>query len=53
MTDQQMDLDDHDEEDVAAALERETQDGPGFENESELPKSDFAGFATDDVEVEK
>lgn len=41
----------HDDEDVPAALERETQDGSGFEDESELPDEDFAGFATDDVEV--
>lgn len=46
------DLEDHDEEDVAAALERETQDGPGFDDESELPPSDWDGFATEDVEVE-
>lgn len=40
----------NDEEDVPAALERETQDGSGFESEDELPESDFVGFATDDVE---
>ena len=41
-------------EDVPAALERETQDGSGLENdESELPESDFAGYATDDVEDDK
>lgn len=26
---------------VAACLERETQDGPGFESEDELPPSDI------------
>lgn len=42
----------NDDEDVPAALERETQDGSGLENddESSLPESDFAGYATDDVE---
>ena len=44
----------NDDEDVPAALERETQDGSGLENdESELPESDFAGYATDDVEGDK
>ena len=43
----------NDEEDVPAALERETHDGPGFESEDELPESDFAGFATDDVEEDE
>ena len=44
----------NDDEDVPAALERETQDGSGLENdESELPESDFAGYATDDVEDDK
>lgn len=41
----------HDEEDVDAALGRETEDGPGFGDESQLPDEDFDGFATDDVEV--
>lgn len=41
----------NDEEDVPAALERETEDGSGFEDESELPESDFDGYAEDDVEV--
>lgn len=36
---------DHYDEDVKAALERETQDGSGFESEDELPKSDFDGDA--------
>lgn len=31
----------HDEEDVKAALERETFDGSGFDSEDELPESDF------------
>lgn len=31
----------HDEEDVKAALERETSDGSGFDSEDELPESDF------------
>lgn len=43
----------HDEEDVDAALGRKTQDGPGFGDESQLPESDFDGFASDDVEEEK
>lgn len=42
----------HDDEDVKAALERETQDGPGFTDESELPPSDFQGYATEGVEKE-
>jgi hypothetical protein len=41
----------HDEEDVDAALGRETEDGPGFGDESQLPAEDFDSFATDDVEV--
>ena len=41
----------HDDEDVDAALGRETEDGPGFGDESQLPAEDFDGFATDDVEV--
>ena len=44
---------DFDEIDVAAALERETHDGPGFEDDSDLPEPDFDSFATDDVEVEQ
>ena len=32
---------DYDDEDVPAALARDTQDGPGFESEDELPPSDF------------
>lgn len=49
-----IDLTNHDEEDVKAALQRETQDGSGLENDdpSHLPESDFQGFATDDVEKE-
>lgn len=41
----------HDDEDVDAALGRETEDGPGFGDESQLPPEDFAGFAGEDVEV--
>jgi len=40
----------YDEEDVPAALKRETQDGPGFDSEDELPPSDFVSFAKGDVE---
>lgn len=47
-TDQQ---DHYDDEDVPAALERETEDGSGFESEDELPESDFDGFAESDVET--
>lgn len=42
----------YDEEDVKEALARTTDDGPGFEDESDLPEGDFEGFAEDDVEVE-
>lgn len=38
-----------DEEDVQAALERETDDGKG---EGEVPASDFVSFATEGVEEE-
>lgn len=38
----------HDDTDVAAALARDTQDGPG--DLGSLPPSDFAGFATEGVE---
>ena len=41
-----------DEEDVPAALERETQDGPGTDNLDTLPSSDFESFAEADVELE-
>lgn len=50
MVEKQTDQDHHDEEDIPEALKRETQDGPGFENEDDLPESDFEGFAEDDVE---
>lgn len=43
----------HDAEDVDAALGRETQDGPGFGDESQLPPEDFDGFAEADVEVDE
>lgn len=39
-----------DAEDVPAALERETQDGPGTDDLDSLPESDFISFAEDDVE---
>jgi hypothetical protein len=51
MTAQQHDSDNHDEEDVKAALEKtDTADGSGFTSEDELPESDFVAFAEDDVE---
>lgn len=40
----------HDDEDVAAALARDTQDGRGFEDE-ELPPSDFEEDSSDDDQV--
>lgn len=40
----------YDDEDVPEALKRETADGSGFENENELPESDFVSFAKDGVE---
>lgn len=47
--------DPNDNEDVPAALLRETQDGSGLENNdpASLPESDFNGFASDDVENAK
>jgi hypothetical protein len=42
--------DNHDEADVERALKRETADGPGFDNEDDLPESDFESFAEDGVE---
>lgn len=42
-----------DETDVAAALERETADGPGFTSEDDLPAEDFAGYTDDDVEADE
>lgn len=42
----------YDDEDVPVALERETQDGSGFTDESQLPAEDFDGFAEADVEDE-
>lgn len=41
---------DHDDTDVESALQRETEDGSGFESEDELPESDFVSFAEDGVE---
>jgi hypothetical protein len=52
-TDVPVEAEANDEEDVPAALERETEDGPGFDDESELPESDFDGYAEDDVEEEE
>jgi hypothetical protein len=42
-----------DEEDVKAALERETHDGPGTEDLASLPASDFVSFTEPDVEQEE
>ncbi|MFJ3623256.1 N-acetylmuramoyl-L-alanine amidase [Streptomyces iakyrus] len=40
-------------EDVKAAIERpDTGDGPGTDNLDDLPESDFAGLAVDDVEAD-
>ena len=39
-----------DNEDVPEALKRETADGSGFDNEDQLPGSDFDGFSEDGVE---
>lgn len=44
-------LENHDEEDVAMTLERETADGPG--DLDSLPESDFEGFASGDVEEDE
>lgn len=51
MTDQP-DLTDHDDEDVDACLDRETEDGPGTDNLDALPDEDFESFAEDGVEQE-
>lgn len=41
----------YDDEDVKAALAKtDTQDGPGFDNEDDLPESDFEGFSEEGVE---
>lgn len=42
-----------DDIDVPAALARETADGPGTDDESSLPESDFVSFAEPDVEKEE
>lgn len=42
-----------DDTDVLAALGRETQDGPGTDDLSSLPPSDFVSFAEADVEKEE
>jgi hypothetical protein len=36
--------------DVLSALGRDTKDGPGTDDLSSLPPSNFVAFATDDVE---
>ena len=41
-----------DEEDIKAALARKTQDGPGTDDLTSLPPSDFVSFAMDKVEKE-
>lgn len=51
MTEQPTMFDPDEEKEVAAALARETQDGPGFESVDELPDEDFAGYTDDDAEV--
>ena len=43
---------DHDEEDVAALLARETADGPGTDDLDSLPEGDFDSFAEEGVEAE-
>lgn len=40
----------YDDTDVESALKRETADGSGFDNEDELPESDFESFSEDGVE---
>lgn len=40
----------YDDEDVLTALQRVTQDGPGFEVEEDLPPGDFDSFSEPDVE---
>lgn len=41
----------YDEEDVARQLRKTTtKDGSGFDNEDELPESDFDSFSEDGVE---
>lgn len=49
MTDDTQSAEHYDEEDVAAALERETDDGPGDEEPGE---GDFQSYATEGVEQE-
>lgn len=48
---QKVELENFDDEDVNALLERETQDGPG--DLDKLPAEDFVSFASEDVEVEE
>lgn len=40
----------HDDTDVEAALARTTSDGSGLADGESVPKSDFEGYADDDVE---
>ena len=40
-------------DEVAAALARDTHDGPGFTSEDDLPDEDFAGYTDDDVEADQ
>jgi hypothetical protein len=49
MDEQQSNIENFDEEDVAAALERDTDDGPGDEEPAE---TDFQSYATEGVEKE-
>lgn len=45
-----MELSQEEKLEVQTALARETQDGPGFTSEEDLPPEDFAGYTDDDVE---
>lgn len=51
MTELSPEPDSFDDEDVAALLARDTQDGPG--DLDSLPAEDFVSFAEDDVEVDE
>lgn len=48
----QPDQENHDDEDVKAALDCDTQDGSGFKDVHELPKSNFESFPEQNVEKE-
>lgn len=53
MTDQEIAPEQNfDDVDVSAILSRDTADGPGTDDESSLPESDFVSFAEPDVEKE-